>query len=237
MTPAGRRYSRPGVRCGSGGLGHRKAEYPVYAARAMSTAAVGLVVHRWAAGQGFALAPAAAHPLADPRRHPRGLPRPGLRHHLLAPADQPLTLLGLLRTAWPHRTPACRSSWRSPGRACLPGRGARRRRPAAARSPRHEQPEVRLVRPQSRRAPLHVHKNVQSRASHPKSRASRSRGCPGRWGTGPLPVTPGLRLRPCAVSSGRPAGPDPAEACGAGRDRLTPGDDERTKRDGLRRPR
>ena len=43
-----------------------------------------------------ALVPAAAHPLGDPRRHPRGLPQPRLRHHLLAQTSQPLTLLGVL---------------------------------------------------------------------------------------------------------------------------------------------
>ncbi|MFJ9761562.1 nucleosidase, partial [Streptomyces sp. NPDC101149] len=32
----------------------------------------------------------------DPRRHPRSVPQPGLRHHLLAPTGQPLTLLGVL---------------------------------------------------------------------------------------------------------------------------------------------
>jgi len=32
-----------------------------------------------------ALVPAAAHPLGDPRRHPRGLPQSGLQHYLLAP--------------------------------------------------------------------------------------------------------------------------------------------------------
>ena len=36
------------------------------------------------------LVPAAADPLGDPRRHPRGLPQPGLRHHLLAPARAPV---------------------------------------------------------------------------------------------------------------------------------------------------
>src|SRR5262245_13269929 len=41
-----------------------------------------------------ALVPAAADPLGDPRRHPRGLPQPRLRHHLLAPTAEPLTLLG-----------------------------------------------------------------------------------------------------------------------------------------------
>ena len=52
----------------------------------------GRAVHRAAA-----LVPAAADPLGDPRRHPRGLPQPRLRHHLLAPPAEPLTLLGPLR--------------------------------------------------------------------------------------------------------------------------------------------
>ncbi len=34
--------------------------------------------------------------LGDPRRHPRSLPQPGLRHHLLASASQPVALLGVL---------------------------------------------------------------------------------------------------------------------------------------------
>ena len=38
----------------------------------------------------------AADPMGDPRRHPRGLPQPRLRDHLLAPPAQPLTLLGPL---------------------------------------------------------------------------------------------------------------------------------------------
>jgi hypothetical protein len=36
-----------------------------------------------------ALVPATAHPLGDPRRHPRGIPSPGVRHHLPPPVDQP----------------------------------------------------------------------------------------------------------------------------------------------------
>src|SRR5262249_4458264 len=43
-----------------------------------------------------ALVPPAAHPLGDPRRHPRSLPQPRLRHHLLAAPNQPRTLLGPL---------------------------------------------------------------------------------------------------------------------------------------------
>jgi hypothetical protein len=33
----------------------------------------------------------------NPRRHPRGLPQPRLRHHLLAQAAEPSLLLGALR--------------------------------------------------------------------------------------------------------------------------------------------
>jgi hypothetical protein len=67
----------------------------------------GLGVSRWVVEQSLALlhslVPAAAHPLGDPRRHPRGLPQPRLRHHLLAPIAKPLTLLGALSAS-----PTCR---------------------------------------------------------------------------------------------------------------------------------
>ena len=39
-----------------------------------------------------------AHPLGDPRRHPRSLPQPRLHPHLLAPTAQPLTLSKALRS-------------------------------------------------------------------------------------------------------------------------------------------
>jgi hypothetical protein len=60
----------------------------------------GLGVHRWVVEQSIALlqlVPAAADPLGDPRRHPRGVPQPGLQHYLLAPPEQPLIVLGPLR--------------------------------------------------------------------------------------------------------------------------------------------
>ena len=53
-------------------------------ARAWAAPLGGRAVHRAAA-----LVPAAADPLGDPRRHPRSLPQPRLRHHLLAPTGQP----------------------------------------------------------------------------------------------------------------------------------------------------
>ena len=57
----------------------------------------GLGTYRWVVEQSLALlhslVPAAADPLGDPRRHPRGVPEPGLRHHLLAPTAEPLTRL------------------------------------------------------------------------------------------------------------------------------------------------
>ena len=59
----------------------------------------GLGVHRWVVEQSFALLHwfrRLRDPPGDPRRHPRGLPQPRLRHHLLAPPAQPLTLLGPL---------------------------------------------------------------------------------------------------------------------------------------------
>jgi hypothetical protein len=40
---------------------------------------------------------AAADPLGDPRRHPRGLPQRWVRHHLLAQAQDPLIVLGPLK--------------------------------------------------------------------------------------------------------------------------------------------
>ena len=49
-------------------------------------------------GRAAALVPPAAHPLGNPRRYPRSLPQPRLRHHLLAPPTQPRTLLGPLST-------------------------------------------------------------------------------------------------------------------------------------------
>jgi hypothetical protein len=49
-----------------------------------------------------ALIPAAAHPLGDPRRHPRGLLQPRLCHYLLAHAEEPLTLLGPLSGGHRH---------------------------------------------------------------------------------------------------------------------------------------
>ena len=59
----------------------------------------GLGTYRWVVEQSLALLHwfrLAAHPLGDPRRHPRSLPQPRLRHHLLAPPAKPLTLLGPL---------------------------------------------------------------------------------------------------------------------------------------------
>ena len=60
----------------------------------------GLDVHRWVVEQSIAL----LHWFrrlrirwGDPRRHPRGVPQPRLRHHLLAPPDEPLIVLGVLR--------------------------------------------------------------------------------------------------------------------------------------------
>ena len=44
-----------------------------------------------------ALVPATTHPPRDPRRHPRSIPPPGLRHHLLPTNDQPVTSLGVVR--------------------------------------------------------------------------------------------------------------------------------------------
>src|SRR5262249_61059287 len=51
----------------------------------------GGAIHRAAA-----LVPPTADPLGDSRRHPRSLPQPRLRHHLLASAGEPVTLLGAL---------------------------------------------------------------------------------------------------------------------------------------------
>ena len=67
---------------------------PVIARRGAEHGA-GLGVHRWVVEQSLALlhslVPAAADPLGGPRRHPRGLPQPGVRHHLLERAGQRLT--------------------------------------------------------------------------------------------------------------------------------------------------
>jgi hypothetical protein len=75
---------------------------PVIARRATEHGS-GLGVHRWVIEQSIAL----LHWFrrlrirwGDPRRHPRGLPQPRLRHHLLAPPGQPLTLLGPLKARW-----------------------------------------------------------------------------------------------------------------------------------------
>jgi transposase len=43
-----------------------------------------------------ALVPPPAHPMGDPRRHPRSIPHPRMRHHLLATTPQQRTLLGVL---------------------------------------------------------------------------------------------------------------------------------------------
>jgi hypothetical protein len=62
----------------------------------------GLGVYRYVVEQAIALLhwfPAAAHPLGDPRRHPRSLPHPRLRHHLLAPPQDPRFVLGPLSRA------------------------------------------------------------------------------------------------------------------------------------------
>src|SRR5439155_1676998 len=48
-------------------------------------------------GRAAALVPSSAHPLGDPRRHPRSLHEPGLLHHLLPPTRQMIILLGLLK--------------------------------------------------------------------------------------------------------------------------------------------
>ena len=51
-----------------------------------------------------ALVPSPADPLGDPRRHPRSLPQPRMRHHLLAPESfRTSPLLGPLRRC-PHAT-------------------------------------------------------------------------------------------------------------------------------------
>ena len=55
-------------------------------ARRSTRARLGLGTYRRAVPGAAALVPAATHPLGDPRRYPRSLPQPGLRHHLLAPA-------------------------------------------------------------------------------------------------------------------------------------------------------
>jgi len=39
-----------------------------------------------------ALVPPPAHPLGDPRRHPRSVPHPRLRHHLLATSEDPILI-------------------------------------------------------------------------------------------------------------------------------------------------
>ena len=57
----------------------------------------GLGTYRWVVEQSLALlhslVPAAADPLGDPRRHPRGLPQPRLRHHPLAKATETVTFV------------------------------------------------------------------------------------------------------------------------------------------------
>ena len=105
-----------------------------------------------------------------------------------------------LRTAWPRRTLECHWSWSSPPRACWPPARCSSPPPGRTRPPGDAPPEVKLVRQQSRRAPCTYIRMCKAWASH-------SSGCPGRWSQVPVPVTPGPRSRPCAVSSGRPAGP------------------------------
>jgi hypothetical protein len=75
-----------------------------------------------------ALVPATAHPLGDPRRHPRGIPSPGVRHHLPPPVDQPVTLLGVHLPGFRGRID--RMLGRSPGE-CRKGQHAPTWRKAA----------------------------------------------------------------------------------------------------------
>ena len=57
-----------------------------------------------------ALVPTPAHPMGNPRRHPRSIPQLGLRHHLPAATGETLTLLGVL--IQPRRTHASTPSER-----------------------------------------------------------------------------------------------------------------------------
>jgi hypothetical protein len=75
-----------------------------------------------------ALVPATAHPLGDPRRHPRGIPSPGVRHHLPPPVDQPVILLGVHLPGFRGRID--RMLGRSPGE-CRKGQHAPTWRKAA----------------------------------------------------------------------------------------------------------
>ena len=66
-----------------------------------------LPVRRRAGHRPAALVLPPAHPLGNPRRHPRSLPHHRLRHHLLAPAQDPLIVLGPLKPncaqlSWPQ---------------------------------------------------------------------------------------------------------------------------------------
>jgi len=66
--------------------------------------------------------------MGDPRRHPRGIPSPGLRHHLPPPLDQPVTLLGVHLPGFRGRID--RMLGRSPGE-CRKGQHAPTWRKAA----------------------------------------------------------------------------------------------------------
>jgi len=107
----GRPRQRPGTVYADRGYDHDKYRRQVRAkgvtpviARRGTAHGSGLGAHRWVVEQSLAL----LHWFrrlrirwGDPRRHPRGLPQPGLRHHLLAPAAEPPTLSGALSPAWP----------------------------------------------------------------------------------------------------------------------------------------
>jgi len=103
----GRPRQRPGAVYADRGYDHDKYRSQVRAqgitlviARRATQHGFGLGVHRWVIEQAIAL----LHWFRrlrirweDPRRHPRSIPQPRLRDHLLAPPGQPLTLLGPLR--------------------------------------------------------------------------------------------------------------------------------------------
>jgi hypothetical protein len=72
--------------------------------------------------------PVASEPQTAERRHPRGIPSPGVRHHLPPPVDQPVTLLGVHLPGF--RGPIDRMLGRWPGE-CRKGQHAPTWRKAA----------------------------------------------------------------------------------------------------------
>ena len=170
--------------------------------------------------------------MGNPRRHPRSLPQPRLRHHLLAPTPQPLTLLGPLRPRSDldriHRPLTCgddRSDLRScalnPGDGdwlqslpALPPRRATSCRALVDHVPDHpahreEQPAQPRKAPALATAPrtpggerAHRQPDRRRQAKRPNARNTHPSTLPSAGGGG---AARNIRVNPARPSSGPPA--------------------------------